>query len=429
MTMLIFAPATIQMQDSSEGMDVGSQAIQYMGNSPSCVFTDICWHPNGEFAIAVGEDGGDGVVYRYHVDDETWTEIPHTHPAGAIYYGVDYSINSGNFVIVGNPGGPGYSGYYTDGYSNIARIGTFDSKVFLDVAIDNYNNFIAAGMGGDAYYWDGSWEPITDTPSGDTYTSVTYNGSHYFIMGYDSGNNGVGYYTTSQRLLDGKFSARLILDTPEVRLNGVAWNYNDATYRGPGAGLAVGNNGAIFKFGNPEVYENPNPQALGPPLEHFSMDFDTYNQKTVMFGGSYTGNRANCLDMTWVYDSLTNEWTDMNPSNPPTERFKHDMCYDSKHGVFIMFGGRNGVSDYMGLTWEYNLTTNTWTNRNPQGQTPSPRMSNKMVYDPINDKTLMFGGSVGTYVNSVWAYDYESNTWTNMNPGGQTPAVSWICTR
>jgi len=52
---------------------------------------------------------------------------------------------------------------------------------------------------------------------------------------------------------------------------------------------------------------------------------------------------------------------------------------------------------------------------------PSPRFGHRMVYDPVNERTLLFGGAVYenryTFFNDLWAYDYASNTWTEIECG------------
>ncbi|TRO48323.1 hypothetical protein E2P65_03095 [Candidatus Bathyarchaeota archaeon] len=55
------------------------------------------------------------------------------------------------------------------------------------------------------------------------------------------------------------------------------------------------------------------------------------------------------------------------------------------------------------------------------GDRPSPRFGHRMVYDPVNDRTLLFGGAVYensyTFFDDLWAYDYASNTWIEIDCG------------
>src|SRR5439155_19656345 len=50
---------------------------------------------------------------------------------------------------------------------------------------------------------------------------------------------------------------------------------------------------------------------------------------------------------------------------------------------------------------------------------PPGRRSPGMVYDAAADRAILFGGydsSSGIVYNDTWAYDFESNSWTNRNP-------------
>jgi N-acetylneuraminic acid mutarotase len=60
----------------------------------------------------------------------------------------------------------------------------------------------------------------------------------------------------------------------------------------------------------------------------------------------------------------------------------------------------------------------TWTKISPQlGSPPGPRMGASAVYDPVAKKMIVFGGIDGTvYMNDLWAYDFTSNAWSQLNP-------------
>lgn len=56
---------------------------------------------------------------------------------------------------------------------------------------------------------------------------------------------------------------------------------------------------------------------------------------------------------------------------------------------------------------------------------PSPRMGSRMIYDPVNQRVLLFGGSYYdnqyTLYNDLWSYDYSTNTWTEIDASGFIP--------
>ncbi|MFX0170330.1 MAG: kelch repeat-containing protein [Candidatus Hodarchaeota archaeon] len=42
-------------------------------------------------------------------------------------------------------------------------------------------------------------------------------------------------------------------------------------------------------------------------------------------------------------------------------------------------------------------------------------------YDPINQKIIQFGGyrNVGGHMDETWMYNYENNSWENLNPSSK----------
>ncbi len=114
-------------------------------------------------------------------------------------------------------------------------------------------------------------------------------------------------------------------------------------------------------------------------------------------------------------------WTDVNPALRPAARFYHAMAYDSESDRVVLFGGtvvtdppQAEVSDD---TWAYDVNTDTWTNMDPVSR-PSPRFYHAMAYDSESDRVVLFGGftATGTFSDETWTYDLNTNTWTDVNP-------------
>ena len=128
------------------------------------------------------------------------------------------------------------------------------------------------------------------------------------------------------------------------------------------------------------------------------------DNKVLLFGGYDGSNKGD----TWVYNLSTNTWTDQNPQgDKPSARYYPAMAYIGGDKV-LSFGGRSGSSQYND-TWVYDFSANTWTDQNPQGDKPSARNSHAMAYIG-DDKVLLFGGYPN--VNDTWVYDLSENTWT-----------------
>ncbi len=159
------------------------------------------------------------------------------------------------------------------------------------------------------------------------------------------------------------------------------------------------------------VNQNPGDRSF------HAMVYDSKNNMTLLYGGlSYTS--GNYLDDTWAFNSQTNNWTNLNPSNNPGGLSSSYHVYDQKHNKFILFGGSDGAN-FSGETWAYDFTLNTWTKLNSTNE-PSPRLDGQMYYDPILEKSILFGGYFTkdgfnqTLLNETWSFDYTSNLWTQI---------------
>ncbi len=147
------------------------------------------------------------------------------------------------------------------------------------------------------------------------------------------------------------------------------------------------------------------------------MVYNSKSDKYILFGGTGTEGLKND---TWIYDPQTNIWTEKAPSVAPAARYYHDMVYDPKQDKVILFGGYLGGSQ-LGDTWAYDLITNTWSEMNPSVK-PSPRYFNLMIYDSFSEIVLLFGGRAGaSNYRDTWIYDLGSDNWTNMNPPTSPP--------
>src|SRR5947208_3490864 len=105
----------------------------------------------------------------------------------------------------------------------------------------------------------------------------------------------------------------------------------------------------------------------------------------------------------------------------PSQRTSPAMAYDSRSDRVILFGGATTAGN-LDDTWGYDFETNTWMNMEPAVKPPG-RAYHAMAYDSGSDRVILFSGSsaVGP-LNDTWAYDFGANEWTNMTPAS-SPAV------
>src|SRR5437016_4651897 len=165
--------------------------------------------------------------------------------------------------------------------------------------------------------------------------------------------------------------------------------------------------------------ENAIAGDLRPPAgAGHAMAYDSQSDRVVSFGGLAGGRYGSD---TWAYNFNTNTWTNMTPASNPPARSYHAMAYDSQSDRVILFGG-SGMGGSRDDTWAYDFDTNTWMQMNPVSK-PSPRYAHAIAYDAQSDRVILFGGQSGiSFVNDTWAYDLNTDTWTNMIPSAAPSA-------
>jgi N-acetylneuraminic acid mutarotase len=154
------------------------------------------------------------------------------------------------------------------------------------------------------------------------------------------------------------------------------------------------------------------------PSERYgpAMAYDELKGRLILFGGA-EWNAGVFYNDTWAYDYNSNEWMKLNPSVQPPSRFNPGVAYIPDQQAILIFGGYEPSKHNLADTWLFDVRTDTWLELKPPNS-PSPRSNVGMVYDEKNKKVILFGGSSNSeYPNSdTWVYDFEYNTWTEMNP-------------
>jgi N-acetylneuraminic acid mutarotase len=149
--------------------------------------------------------------------------------------------------------------------------------------------------------------------------------------------------------------------------------------------------------------------------------YDPTTRRLMLFGGVVPN--VEFLNDMWAYDPAANTWKELKPSGtlPPGRSSK--MVYDPSTGRMLMFGG-SSEEEILNDIWAYDLTANTWTDLDPPGARPKPRVGYGMAYDASSHRVIVFGGYAfvsSRIFNDTWAYDPSTNTWTELNPSGVLP--------
>ncbi len=165
------------------------------------------------------------------------------------------------------------------------------------------------------------------------------------------------------------------------------------------------------------TWKNMNPTYV-PPLGTVNQLATIYGTDKVMLFGGYAGGE---LNQTWVYDLSDNNWTNINPSNSPVGRYNHALASIYGDDKVVLFGGYHSTLMALDDTWVYDLSNNTWSNKNPSTK-PSARHTHAMATVYNTDKLVLFGGSSGW--DETWVYDLSENKWIQKTPNPK-PAMRY----
>ena len=141
------------------------------------------------------------------------------------------------------------------------------------------------------------------------------------------------------------------------------------------------------------------------------MVYDSKSNRVILFGGR-NNSQDNFIPFleTWAFEVNSATWTEMKPEVSPGAIFE-PMVYDSQAGRTIYYAGMKGsypAYTANAETWAYDDDTNTWTNLQSVN-TPAGLGDGGMAYDAKSDKVILFGGVSGENIhqaiNQTWAFD------------------------
>lgn len=172
-----------------------------------------------------------------------------------------------------------------------------------------------------------------------------------------------------------------------------------------------------YGAGQEPAWTEKNPATAPSRRVGHSIAYDSGSDRVVLFGGERTAGGGILINETWAYDFDSDMWENRNPSSGPSARFGQAMAYDATADRVILFGGWTGTVQST-ETWAYDYETNTWTNMSPT-TSPSAGLGANMAYDAESDRIVLFGGGTFMFGGSsaeTWVYAFSTNSWTLMNP-------------
>jgi hypothetical protein len=176
----------------------------------------------------------------------------------------------------------------------------------------------------------------------------------------------------------------------------------------------------------PEPTATKQIKIFPPKQGYVTLVDDSESGLMVMFGGQ-TGpccSEATVTDRTWIFDAAANLWTLLTRGEGPSARAAVAMAYDSESDRVILLGGVDANGQISNDTWAYNTNAETWTEMSAEGPVMARGMG--IAYDTESDRIIIFGGSDWYFsVDDTWSYDFNTDTWTEMKPDTSPPAQNY----
>jgi hypothetical protein len=160
-------------------------------------------------------------------------------------------------------------------------------------------------------------------------------------------------------------------------------------------------------------------QLVGPgPRNAHGMAYDLRDSAVVLFGGATAGE---VRGDTWLWEA--GAWRQASLAGPEPRTFPA-MVYDSGRGEVVLFGGNRVLFGdsarppaMLGDTWI--LRSSAWTRMAENG--PSPRAEAAVAYDPVRQRTVLFGGyqleeAERRRLGDTWEWDGKQ--WTQVSTTG-----------
>jgi N-acetylneuraminic acid mutarotase len=141
-----------------------------------------------------------------------------------------------------------------------------------------------------------------------------------------------------------------------------------------------------------------------PPAARDSqaLAYDSDDKVMVLFGGWSTTTQYND---TWAYDPADNSWNAIQTTGVvPAARALSQMVYDPSIKRLVLFGGGTSSATFNDL-WLFDYSGRSWAPGATTGDTPSIRAGHGLVYDSSAGTIVLFGGSngIGDYLDDLWS--------------------------
>lgn len=166
------------------------------------------------------------------------------------------------------------------------------------------------------------------------------------------------------------------------------------------------------------VWTQPAELQSGPSLRaSTAIAFDAARGQVVVFGG-YNAFLSRLGD-TWTSDGAS--WILRSPTTAPSARGGHSMAADTARNRVLLFGGNSQTHLALNDLWAWD-GSNWLLLDDGSGVAPPPRKDAALVYDPVRDRVVLFGGNAGG-LNATQVWEWTGNSWIAASTqAGPAPA-------
>lgn len=134
-----------------------------------------------------------------------------------------------------------------------------------------------------------------------------------------------------------------------------------------------------------------------------------------------TGNAASLVPRSGTgtgADMVAARWIDRTPRSSQSARPKGAedcaMVYDPIRDRVILYGGKDDADQNTSETWVFDPAESVWTQMKTSGARPPASEDHTAIYDPVGDRLILYGGENGLTTNKLWSLDLKTLAWRDL---------------